>query len=158
MNTCSVWKATNVHKKFSRHNSITSELETVQEELQQARQVFLGRQKVKSIERKSSFSKRGNGSNNFSKRNVNFDRKIIVSSPQPETTALPTDKPEIKNLESKSAWKTPRPASRPPSFSTTSLDTKYAQVLKLKNFNRFVKNNYNRSILILSTFCKFFKT
>ena len=40
----SFWKATNVQKKFSKHNSITSELETVQEELEQARQVFLGRQ------------------------------------------------------------------------------------------------------------------
>lgn len=111
-----LWKATNVQKKFSRHNSITSELETVQEELEQARQVFLGRQKLKSVERKSSFSK-PKFSNQKPTKSVVFNRKVAVSQPSnlqvvPSNKNDQSVKPETTSL-------------RPPSFSTTSLDTKY---------------------------------
>lgn len=110
-----LWKATNVQKKFSRHNSITSELETVQEELEQARQVFLGRQKLKSVERKSSFSKPK--TNAKPTKSVVFNRKIAVS--QPSNSAVVPSNTNEKVKPSITA------SLRPPSFSTTSLDTKY---------------------------------
>ena len=119
----SFWKATNVQKKFSKHNSITSELETVQEELEQARQVFLGRQKLKSVERKSSFSK---PKDTKSTKSVVFNRKVAVSQPS-NLQVVPS------KFEKPSTATAAAPTSlRPPSFSTTSLDTKYTQLEKMK--------------------------
>lgn len=142
-----LWKATNVQKANSRHNSITHELETVQEELEQARlnniQAFLGKQqknnsektskngekaqKSTEIKRKSSFSKPKNTSQNSNnspgKKVVVFNRKIAVSQPSVVSSfqVVQNGGAEVpKNLKLKS-----KIAPRPPSFSTSSLDTKY---------------------------------
>lgn len=129
-----LWKATNVQKTHSRHSSITSELETVQEgleqQLEQARldniQAFLGKQqnslKSTEIKRKSSFKKTQNN-DGTGKKVVVFNRKIAVSQPSVVTNfqVVQNDSAEVpKNLKLKS-----KIAPRPPSFSTSSLDTKY---------------------------------
>ena len=158
MNACVVWKATNVQKANSRHNSITHELETVQEELEQARlnniQAFLGKQqknnsektskngekaqKSTEIKRKSSFSKPKNTSQNSNnspgKKVVVFNRKIAVSQPSVVSSfqVVQNGGAEVpKNLKLKS-----KIAPRPPSFSTSSLDTKYARLAKIRKWKK----------------------